>query len=96
MRVAQDVLIMHYETKGVDPRLRGHFEVRAKHAPEVESGYTHDLFRCPSVTWMPTDSAVDHVILYVGPKNNNGKRSSEVIVFIEDKVHLPQVRFAPN
>jgi len=51
----------------MDPRLRGHFEVRAKHAPEAEN------------------SAVDHVILYVGPKNNNGERSSEVIVFIEDK-----------
>lgn len=45
---------------------------------------------------MPTDSAVDHVILYVGPKNGIGPRSSEVIVFIEDKVRFSQVRFAPT
>jgi hypothetical protein len=47
-----------------------------------------------SATQMSIESAVDHVILYVGPRNANGQRRSEVVVFIEDKVCFSRSCFA--
>ena len=54
----------------------------------------HLFVQKPSATQMLIESAVDHVILYVGLCEVNGQRKLEVVVFIEDKVHFSPSCFA--
>jgi hypothetical protein len=101
VRVVQDLIEAQYNNLGTAIGHRGHFEVRAKYAPRLGDSDYIPFIRSEAIcnSDADIDSAVDHVILYVGPpeaRNARGQRCqwSEVVVFIEDKVCFSRSCFA--